>query len=115
MIGSDKRMSIKEQCKLAGVPRSSYYFRPKREAKSGDEMLMRAIDRVYTEEPTFGTRRMRDALNGLGHEAGRGRVRQLMRGMGIEPIYPKPRLSVPDKEHKRYPYLLREMEISASN
>ncbi len=68
MIGSDKRMSFKEQCKLVGVPRSSYYFRPGSDPKAGDEQLMRAIDRVYMEEPTFGTRRMRDALRGLGHE-----------------------------------------------
>jgi putative transposase len=115
LIGSDKRMSIKEQCELAGVPRSSYYFRPRRESKAGDEVLMRAIDRVYMEEPTFGTRRMRDALRGQGHEIGRCRVRRLMRCMGIEPIYPKPRLSLPEKEHKLYPYLLRDMEISASN
>ncbi len=92
MIGSDKHMSLKEQCELVGVPRSSHYFRPESDPKAGDEMLMRAIDRVYMEEPTFGTRLMRDALCELGHQIGRGRVRHMMRGMGIEPIYPTPRL-----------------------
>ena len=57
------------------------------------------------EEPTYGSRRIRDELFKLGYNVGRKRVRRLMRVMGLEPIYPKPRLSISGKEHKKYPYL----------
>ena len=108
-------MSIKKQCKLLGVPRSSYYHKPKRKEGLQGELLMQAIDRIYMEEPTYGSRRIRDELQKLGYAVGRKRVRRLMREMGIEPIYPKPRLSIPGKGHKKYPYLLRDLEIERSN
>ena len=107
-------MSIKKRCNLLAVPRSSFY-RPKSPPSPQDEFFMRIIDRIYMEEPTFGSRRMRDALTQLGHQMSRDHVRRLMRTMGIEPIYPKPRLSKPGKGHKIYPYLLRNLEITAPN
>ena len=76
---------------------------------------MQVIDRIYMEEPTYGSRRMLDELHKLDYSLGRERVRTLMRTMGIEPIYPKPRLSTPGKGHKKYPYLLRDLEIDRSN
>ena len=76
---------------------------------------MQAINRIYLEEPTYGSRGMLDEIQLLGYKLGRDRVRRLMRIMGIEPIYPKPRLSTPGKGHKKYPYLLRRLEIERSN
>ena len=108
-------MSVKKQCKLLAVPRSSYYHKPKRNVCLQDELLMQAIDRIYMEEPTYGSRRIRDELNKLGYQISRKRVRRLMCVMGIEAIYPKPRLSVSCKSHKKYPYLLRNLEIERSN
>jgi len=108
-------MSITKQCLLLGVPRSSYYHRPIAVCDRSDELLMQTIDRIYMEEPVFGSRRMVDELEVLGYKAGRDRVRRLMRLMGIAPIYPKPRLSVPGKGHTIYPYLLRGMDIERSN
>ena len=108
-------MTITKQCKLLGVPRSSYYHKPNRKVSLLDEMLMQAIDRIYMEEPTYGSRRIRDELRKLGYKVGRKRVQRLMRVMGIEPIYPKPRLSIPGKGHKKYPYLLRNLDIGRSN
>jgi putative transposase len=108
-------MSIVKKCALLGIARSGYYHRGGRGRDAEEEMLMRAIDRIYTGEPTYGSRRMRDELRKLGHKPGRGRVRRLMRGMGIEPIYPKPRLSVRGKGHRIYPYLLRGLKIERSN
>jgi putative transposase len=78
-------------------------------------MLMQAIDRIYMEEPTYDSRRIRDEPDKLGYKVGRKRVQRLMRTMGIEPIYPRPRLSIPGKGHKKYPYLLRNLEIDRSN
>lgn len=108
-------MSIQKQCKLLGVPRSSYYHKPKCKMSLLDELLMQVIDRIYMDEPTYGSRRIRDELSKRDHQVGRKRVRRLMRTMGIEPIYPKPRLSIPCKGHKKYPYLLRNVEIERSN
>ena len=76
---------------------------------------MQAIDRIYMEQPTYGSRRMCDELEKPGHTTGRDRVRRLMRETGIEPIHPKPRLSTPGKGHKIHPYLLRNLEIERSN
>jgi len=114
-VEAEVDMSINKQCKLLGVPRSSYYHKPKRKISLEDELLMQVIDRIYMEEPTYGSRRMLDELKLLGYKLGRDRVRRLMRIMGIEPIYPKPRLSTPAKGHKKYPYLLRGLEIERSN
>tara|TARA_B110000116_G_scaffold113636_1_gene98733 strand:+ start:629 stop:1006 length:378 start_codon:yes stop_codon:yes gene_type:complete len=108
-------MSISKQCKLLSIPRSSYYHKPQRKWNLADEFVMQVIDRIYMEEPTYGSRRMLDELHKLDYSLGRERVRTLMRTMGIEPIYPKPRLSTPGKGHKKYPYLLRDLEIDRSN
>lgn len=108
-------MSITRQCTLLGVPRSSYYHKPPSDPNLEDELIMQAMDRIYMEEPTFGSRRIIDELEKLGYRPSRDRVRRLMRLMGIEPIYPKPRLSTPGKGHKTYPYLLRKLEIERSN
>ncbi len=109
-MDNEESMSIKRQCELLEVPRSSFYH-SKGEAKSDkahkDEELMEKLDRIYLEEPTYGSRRLRDELKLMGEDVSRDRVRYLMRVMGIRPIYPEPRLSIPGKGHKIYPYLLR--------
>lgn len=115
MVDKKASMSIQQQCKLLGVPRSSYYHKPKRRVSRVEELLMQAIDRIYMQEPSYGSRRLRDELAKLGYKVGRKRVRRLMRVMGIEPIYPKPRLSIAAKAHKKYPYLLRNLDIERSN
>ena len=114
-VEKESKMKIKRQCKLLGVPRSSYYHKPKRKVSLLDEMLMQAIDRIYMEEPTYGSRRIRDELKKLGYDVGRKRVRRLMQVMGIEPIYPKPRLIIPGKRPKKYPYWLRNLIIERRN
>lgn len=98
-----------------GVPHSSYYYRPKKQESQRDEMLMQLIDRIYLDEPTFGSRRMVDELGNLGYKVHRDTTRRLMREMGIQAIYPRPRLSQPGKGHKIYPYLLRDLKISESD
>ncbi|MCF6314093.1 MAG: IS3 family transposase [Verrucomicrobiales bacterium] len=108
-------MSITRQCALLEVPRSSYYHKPLSEPSLEDERIMQAMDRIYMEEPTYGSRRIIDELEKLDYRPSRDRVRRLMRLMGIEPIYPKPRLSTPGKGHKIYPYLLRKLKIERSN
>jgi putative transposase len=73
--------------------------------------LMRLIDEQYTRTPFYGTRRMREYLKGRGYRVNRKRIVRLMHLMGLEAIYPKPKLSRRDTEHKVYPYLLREFDV----
>ena len=76
---------------------------------------MKLIDRQYLKTPFYGSRRMTDALKDLGHMINRKHVQRLMRLMGIEAMYPKPNTSKPNKEHKVYPYLLKNLKIDRPN
>ena len=98
-------LSIARQCELLDLARSSLYYRPSRDDEY-NEFLMRLIDEQYTRTPFYGARRMRHCLARQGQAVNHKRVRRLMRQMGIAAIYPKPRLSAPDKQHRKYPYLL---------
>ena len=103
-------LSVRRQCKLLGLNRSSLYYEPTGET-SEDLRLMRLIDEQYTACPFYGSRRMTAWLNQQGEEVNRKRVQRLMRKMGLEAIYPKPRLSAAGRGHKIYPYLLRGVTI----
>ena len=108
-------LSIVRQCELLGLPRSSYYYEPA-SASAEDLRLMRLIDEQYTRQPVFGSRRMTKWLTEDCHEVvNRKRVQRLMRVMGLEAIYPKPRLSAGGRNHKVYPYLLRDVAITRVN
>lgn len=76
---------------------------------------MRLIDQQYTETPFYGYRKMTVYLQNLGYQVNHKRVSRLMRKLGLEAIYPKPNLSKPNKEHLKFPYLLRGMKIEHSN
>lgn len=111
MIDSNHpELSVSRQCELLGLSRSSFYYQPAVETPENLE-LMRLIDRQYTERPYFGSRRMTVWLQGQGHFVNRKRVQRLMGVMGLEAIYPKPKLSLPGGGHKIYPYLLRGVEV----
>ncbi len=110
----EPNLSIARQCWLLNVNRSSYYYRPK-PIKAEDLELMRLIDEQYLKTPTWGSRSMRNHLRRLGYKINRKRVQRLMRLMGLEAIYPKPKTSRPHPEHKVYPYLLRNLTIDRPN
>jgi putative transposase len=103
-------LSVRRQCELLGLSRSSLYYEPGGEAAE-DLRLMRRIDEQYTARPFYGSRRMTIWLNEQGEEVNRKRVQRLMRVMGLEAIYPKPRLSLAGKGHRTYPYLLRGVKV----
>lgn len=113
MIDRDhKEIPISRQCELLGLPRSSLYYRSRERGESReDQDLMRLIDEQYTRTPFYGTRRMTAWLKRQGHTVNRKRVSKLMRRMGLEAIYPKKRLSRPDPEARKYPYLLKGLLI----
>jgi len=111
---SDTTLSISRQCRMLSVNRSGFYHRPK-PIRPEDLGLMRLIDEQYLKTPCWGSRSMRNHLRRLGYKINRKRVQRLMRIMGLEPIYPKPRTSRPHPEHKVYPYLLRGLVIDRPN
>jgi len=114
MINPSESLSISDQCRLLSISRSSFYFHPK-PMKEEDLNLMRLIDEQFLKTPTWGSRSMRNHLRRLGYKVNRKRVQRLMRIIGLEPIYPKPRTSRPHPEHKVYPYLLRDLSINRPN
>ena len=107
-------ISMRRQCELLGVNRSGVYYQPVGESKE-NLLLMRLMDKEYTRHPFYGSRRMLVWLRGQGYGVNRKRVSRLMETMGIEALYPKPRLSQPGEEHKIYPYLLKDVEITRVN
>ncbi len=107
-------MSIAQQCKLLGLARSTYYYEPVPESEE-NLRLMRLLDEQYTRTPFYGTRKMTAWLHTLGYCVDRKRVRRLLRLMGLEAIYPKPRTSLPGIPEQKYPYLLRGRSIERCN
>jgi putative transposase len=107
-------MPITTQCQLLGLSRSSLYYRT-REVSACDMTLMRRLDELHLEHPFLGSRKLTRLLKDEGHAIGRRHVVTLMRAMGMEGIYRKPRTSVPDHAHKIYPYLLSHVMIERPN
>ena len=101
---------MRRQCDLLGLARSSYYYSSHRD-DSYNLQVMNLIDEQFTRTPFYGVERMTAWLHRQGEEVNRKRVRRLMRLMGLEAVYPKPRLSLSNQAHKTYPYLLRNLTI----
>lgn len=103
-------ISVRRQCELLGLPRSTLYYQavPERDENLA---LMRLIDEQYLRTPYYGSRRMQLWLRDQHYEVNRKRVQGLMRRMGLEAIYPRPHTSTPGVGHKIYPYLLRGLEV----
>ena len=111
MIDSNSsQLSIRRQCELLGLNRSSFYYEPGQETIENLQ-LMRKIDEQYLKTPYFGSRRMAIWPAREGEEVNRKRVKRLMGLMGLEAIHPGPRTTVRNPDHKVYPYLLRGVKI----
>lgn len=108
------QLSIVQQCQLLGVNRSTFYYQPV--TPSADNLtLLKLIDQQYLETPFYGSRRMTACLRERGYPVNRKRVQRLMHQLGLQAIYPKPKLSQPHPEHTVYPYLLRGVVIERVN
>jgi putative transposase len=110
MIYGGGELSVKRQAELLDVSRASVYYRP-RPASARDLRLMRRIDELHLEAPFYGARKIAAQLNREGHEVGRKHVTTLMRRMGVEALYRKPRTSIPARGATIYPYLLENLLI----
>jgi len=114
MIDKSHKVPIQRQCQILELNRSSFYYRA-REVSKFELELMRQIDKIYTERPFCGSRRIRDWFGDHGLRVNRKRIQRLMRQMGIQALYPKKKTSRPGKGHKVYPYLLKGLQIDRSN
>lgn len=111
---ANENVSITNQCQLLSISRSGWYYEPKGESPLNLK-LMSLIDEQFLATPFYGSRQMARHIKRQGYCVGRNRIRRLMRLMGIEAIYQKPQTSTPNPEHKVYPYLLRNLNITKPN
>jgi putative transposase len=114
MIDRGAAVRVKRQAQLLDLTRSNVYYRPQ-PVSERDLLLMRRIDELHLEAPYYGARKLAVQLRREGHAIGRKHVRTLMRRMGIEALYRKPRTSIPAREAAIYPYLLENRVIEQPN
>jgi putative transposase len=115
-VSQGEKVSVVQQCALAGVSRATVYARRHpRPADEGDLLISGLIDEEYTRHPFYGSRKMVVFLEKVGHIVNRKRVQRLMRGMGLAAMVPGPNTSRPHPEHKIYPYLLRGVAVVRPN
>jgi putative transposase len=114
MIDRAHDLPVTRQAAVLNISRGSIYYVPR--AVSADELIiMRRLDELHLEFPFAGSRMLRGLLAGEGINVGRRRVRTLMKRIGIEALYRRPRTTKPEPGHKIYPYLLRNIAITRPN
>jgi putative transposase len=114
MIDREHNLPITKQAEVLRISRSSVYYLP-RPVPQADLAIMRRLDRLHLEFPFAGSRMLRGLVAAEGCKVGRRHVKTLMRRMGIEALYRRPRTTKPEPGHKIYPYLLRGLEITRPN
>jgi putative transposase len=114
MIAPEAGLSVSRQCALLGIARSRFYYRP-RPASAEELELLKRLDRMLTDTPIYGSRRLQVARLREGISAGRRRVRRLMRKLGRWAVRPKRNTSKRHPEHTVYRYLLRGKTIDRAN
>ena len=114
MIDREHDLPITKQAEAVNFSRGSIYYLP-RPLSAADLALMRRIDELHLEFPFAGSRMLRGLLSAEGCKIGRRHVKTLMKRMGIEALYRRPRTTKPEPGHKIYPYLLRGMAITRPN
>ena len=109
-----EKISVKRQCELMGLNRSSYYYQPK-EKPLLEFALVDQLTNLYKDAPFYGYRRVKEELKDKGFNIGRRKVLKLKSLLGLHTLYPKKRTTIADKQHKKYPYLLKGVEITEPN
>lgn len=109
-----EELTISKQCELLGISRSSYYYEPI-SVSERDLRLMKMIDEQYISTPFYGSRLMKECLKRKGEVVNRKKVRRLMIQMGLEAIYQRPKTTFGNKEHYKFPHLLKDLKIDKPN
>ena len=109
LLDSKHKLSQNKQCKLLNISKSSLYYKPTQPFSSGKDLrLLNAINNIYSDFPSYGSRRIHSQLLRDGYAVGKKLVKKAMKYMGIEALYPKPKTTTANKEHYKYPYLLKD-------
>lgn len=114
MIDRGEKLTVRRQCKLLALNRTGVYYTP-RPTTDADLRLMRRMDELHLEHPYYGTRRLAKQLVREGFEVGRAHAANLMRRMGIEALYRRPRTSIAARRALIYPYLLDGLTMQRPN
>lgn len=114
MIDSNQKLSLVKQCNLLRINRNSVYYSPKGDSEE-DLKVMLLLDKQYLLTPFYGYRKITVLLQNKGFKVNEKRVRKLMKRINWRTIYREPRTTIAIKEHKKYPYLLRDLEITHKN
>lgn len=115
LIDKDCELSLVQQCNLLELNRSSFYYEPRSEYDKDDFTILNKMQDIAIENPEYGHRMHWQELLGEGFNIGRDRVLKFMQVLGIKAIYPKPKTTFKNKEHKIYPYLLKNLDINRAN
>jgi len=111
MIDTEHKLSLNKQLKLLDISKTAHYYEPVQKFSTNEDIkLLNTIDKIHTKFPYYGTRRVSKLLQRVGFSVGRKLVRTAFEFMGIRALYPKVRTTVANKEHKKYPYLLKEFK-----
>jgi len=114
LLDTKLNLSLNKQCKLLHIGKSSLYYQPKKPFSTDKEIkLLDAINNIYSDFTYYGYRRITKQLQNDGFNIGRKLVRKAMKYMGIEALYPKPKTTTANKEHYKYPYLLKDFRNDA--
>lgn len=110
-VDTELNLSLNKQCKLLNISKSSLYYQPvKKFSSESDLKLLNMINDIYSEFPYYGTRRMLTALENEGFTVGRKLIKTIYEYLGIKALYPTKKTTIPNKEHKKYPYLLKQFK-----
>ncbi|ACD67014.1 Integrase catalytic region [Sulfurihydrogenibium sp. YO3AOP1] len=102
-------LSLNRQLELLSISKIAYYYTKKEPFSSEkDKILLDAIDKIYTEHPYYGARRMQKALESIGIKVGKRKLSRIYKLMGIRALYPPPKTTILNEENKKYPYLLNQ-------
>jgi putative transposase len=111
---NNKELTIVKQCELLNINRTTLYYKPK-EIPESEIKIKHRIDELYTLMPFYGYRKITAHLKIENYNIGTSAVKRHMKEMGIRAIYPLPKTSTPNQQHKKYPYLLKGLDISVPN
>ena len=110
-VDTELKISLNKQCKLLNIAKSTLYYEPVQKFSSAKDIkLLNMVNDIYSEFPYYGTRRMLTALENEGFTVGRKLIKSIYQYVGIKALYPTKRTTIPNKEHYKYPYLLKEFK-----
>jgi len=115
LVSKEDTLSVREQCLLLSLCRQGLYYQAQPEYSDLEVRILNRMDEIYTEIPSYGYRRQHQQLESEGFNISPETVRKYMRVLDLKTIYPQKKTTIPNKYHKVYPYLLKDLTISYPN